>query len=66
MEKMAMKILSMIDSVRYTVRDIDALAWYLVYNSDKPMRRRLLILADAIVHYHNEEKERFDDDRLWD
>lgn len=53
MEKIALRILDILSDVRLTVKDIDYLAWHLVYHSPKPMQKRLLILADAIqVHHH--------------
>lgn len=53
MEKIALRILDILSDVRLTVKDIDYLAWQLIYQSPKSMQKRLLILADAIqVHHH--------------
>ena len=63
MEKLALKILDLLDDVRYTVRDLDYLAWQLVYQAPKPMQKRLVILADAIIHHHHEIQEQDDDNQ---
>jgi hypothetical protein len=55
MERIAQKILTMLDDVRWTHRDLDYLGWQLVHLSHKPMRKRLLIIAEAITFHHNEE-----------
>lgn len=60
MERLATKILTLIDDVRMTTYDLDYLAWQLVYQSPKPMQKRLLILADAIIHHHHTIKEEND------
>lgn len=63
MEKLALKILGLLDDVRYTTRDLDYLAWQLVYQAPKPMQKRLVILADAILFHHNDIKEQANDDQ---
>ena len=63
MEKLALKILDLLDDVRYTVRDLAYLAWQLVYQAPKPMQKRLVILADAIIHHHHEIQEQDDDNQ---
>jgi hypothetical protein len=54
MERLATRILGMLDDVRWTVHDIEYLGWQLVYQSPKPMQKRLAILADSIMV--NQEK----------
>ena len=61
MERMAMKILDLLDDVRMTKPDLDYLAWHLVYQAPKPMQRRLVILADAILHHNYTITEDNDD-----
>ena len=62
MEKIALKILALLDDVRLTTRDLDYLAWQLVYQAPRPMQKRLIILADAILFHHNDIiKEQNDD-----
>lgn len=61
MEKIALRILALLDDVRLTTKDIDYLAWQLVYQAPKPMQKRLIILADAILHHHHTIKEQDDD-----
>lgn len=60
-ERIATKILAMIDDVRMTTHDIDYLGWQIVYQSPKPMRKRIAILADAITHYLNTPEENDND-----
>jgi hypothetical protein len=60
MERLATKILGLLDDVRLTTHDIDYLAWQLIYQAPKPMQKRLVILADAILHHHHEQKEYHD------
>ena len=55
MERIAQKILAMLDDVRWTNRDLDYLGWQLVYQSPRPMRKRILILAEAITFHHQQE-----------
>lgn len=55
MERIAQKILTMLDDVRWTVRDLDYLGWQLVYQSPKPMRKRIVILAEAITFHHQQQ-----------
>lgn len=55
MERIAQKILAMLDDVRWTVRDLDYLGWQLVYQSPKPMRKRIVILAEAITFHHEQQ-----------
>lgn len=62
MERMAKRILDAIGDVRIGKHDLDYLAWYLVYNAPKPMQRRLIILADAIIQHHYTITEENDDD----
>jgi len=57
MEKLATKILGMIDDIRITHQDIDYLAWQMIYQAPKPMQKRLLILADALIFHHSQQKE---------
>ena len=57
MERLAQKILTMLDDVRWTNRDIDYLGWQIVYQSPRPMRRRIAILADAITFHINNDNE---------
>jgi len=57
MEKVASKILGILSDVRFTTQDLDYLAWQLVYQAPKPMQKRLLILADSIIHHHSMQKE---------
>lgn len=61
MEKIALKILALLDDVRLTAQDIDYLAWQLVYQAPRPMQKRLIILADAILHHHHTIKEQDND-----
>lgn len=63
MEKIALRILDILSDVRLTVKDIDYLAWHLVYHSPKPMQKRLLILADAIQVHHNDIMEDTNNDQ---
>jgi hypothetical protein len=60
MEKLATKILALLDDLRLTTQDIDYLAWQLIYQAPKPMQKRLVILADAILHHHSTQKEYHD------
>lgn len=60
MEKLATKILALLDDLRLTTQDIDYLAWQLIYQAPKPMQKRLVILADAILHHHSQQKEYHD------
>ena len=55
MERIAQKILAMLDDIRWTNRDLDYLGWQLVYQSPRPMRKRILILAEAITFHHEQE-----------
>lgn len=55
MERLATKILGLLDDVRLTTHDIDYLAWQLIYQAPKPMQKRLVILADAILHHHSQK-----------
>lgn len=57
MERIAQKILAMLDDIRWTNRDLDYLGWQLVYQSPRPMRKRILILAEAITFHHQQELE---------
>jgi hypothetical protein len=57
MEKTALKIIALIDSIRHTDHDMEYLAWYMVYNSHRPMRERLVILAKAILKHDFDLKE---------
>lgn len=52
MDKLATKILGLLADVRMTTQDIDYLAWQLIYQAPKPMQKRLVILADALLHHH--------------
>ena len=54
MEKIAAKILDMLDDVRYNRYDIDYIGWQLIYQSPPHMRKRVAFLAESISHYHNE------------
>lgn len=54
-ERVASKILDMLDNVRWTTHDLDYLAWQLVYQSSRPMRKRIVILAEAITFHHQQE-----------
>lgn len=60
-ERLATKILAMIDDVRMTRQDIDYLAWQLVYQSPRPMRKRILILAESITYHHEQEQAAADE-----
>lgn len=60
MEKVALKILGILSDVRFTTQDLDYLAWQLVYQAPKPMQKRLLIIADGIIHHHSQQKEHHD------
>jgi len=60
MERLATKMLALLDDIRLTHQDIDYLAWQLIYQAPKPMQKRLLILADAIIHHHSQQKEYHD------
>lgn len=60
MERLATRILGLLDDIRLTHQDIDYLAWQLIYQAPKPMQKRLIILADAIIFHHNEQKEHHD------
>lgn len=62
MERIAKRILDMLDDVRLTKNDLDYLAWHLVYHAPKPMQRRLVILADAIIHHNYTITEENDND----
>lgn len=55
MERLATKILGLLDDIRLTNHDIDYLAWQLIYQAPKPMQKRLVILADAILHHHSQK-----------
>ena len=57
MEKLAAKILTMIDDLRLNTHDLDYLGWQLVYQSPKSMRKRIAILADAITYHINNEQQ---------
>lgn len=60
MERLAAKILALIDDVRYTYRDMDYLAWQIVQQSPRPMIKRVRYLAQAII-MHLEEMDNEDD-----
>lgn len=60
-ERLATKILGLIDDVRMTRQDIDYLAWQIVYQSPKPMRKRVLILAESITYHHEQEQAAADE-----
>lgn len=57
MERLATKILALIDDVRWSRHDIDYLAWQIVYQSPRGIRKRVAILADAITFHVNNDKE---------
>ena len=57
MERLALKILDLLDDVRLTTHDIDYLAWQLIYQAPKPMQKRLVILADAILFHHTHKDD---------
>lgn len=61
-ERVATKILTMIDDVRWSRHELDYLAWQLVYQSPKPMRKRIAILADAITFHINNDSEEINND----
>lgn len=61
MEKVATKILGILADVRFTTQDLDYLAWQLVYQAPKPLQKRLLIIADGIIHHHSIQKENEND-----
>lgn len=65
MEKIAMKILALLDDVRYTKQDVDYLAWQLIYQAPKPMQKRLVILADAILIHNHQMQEQDNDNYLF-
>jgi hypothetical protein len=59
-ERVATKILAMIDDVRWSRHELDYLAWQIVTQSPRPMRRRIAILADAITFHINNDNEEND------
>ncbi len=61
MERLATKILTIIDDVRWSRQDIDYLAWQIVYQSPRAIRKRIAILADAITFYINNDEEEASD-----
>jgi hypothetical protein len=61
MERLALKILALLNDLHITNADLDNLGWQLVYQSNKPMRKRLVILADAILFHHYQETAREND-----
>jgi hypothetical protein len=61
MEKVATKILGILSDLRFTHQDIDYLAWQMIYQAPKPMQKRLLILADALIFHHAQQKENDND-----
>lgn len=61
-ERVATKILTMIDDVRWSRHELDYLAWQIVSQSSKPMRRRIAILADAITYHINNDDEETNND----
>jgi hypothetical protein len=62
MERLARKIIDMLDDVRMTKNDLDYLAWHLIWQAPKPMQKRMVFLADAIIR-HNYEIEETNDDQ---
>jgi len=66
MDRVATKILALIDDVRLTVNDIEYLGWQLVYQSPKPMQKRLAVLADSMIHSQAKMDEQMEgQDGLW-
>ena len=66
MERVAAKILAAIDDVRWTIHDIEYLGWQLVYQSPKPMQKRLAVLADSIMTSQAKMDEQLEgQDELW-
>jgi hypothetical protein len=57
MERLATKILTLIDDIRWSRHDLDYLAWQIVYQSPRPIRKRVAILAEAITFHINNDKE---------
>jgi hypothetical protein len=57
MERTASKMLDLMSDVRLTNHDINYLGWQLVYQSNRVMLKRILILADSINFYNNEIQE---------
>jgi hypothetical protein len=64
-ERVADKILAMIDDVRWSHHDIDYLAWQLVQKSNRPMLRRLVDLSVAIIQHNDNMIKDEDDNTLW-
>lgn len=60
-EKVADKILDMLDNVRWTKHEIDYLAWSIVNKSSAPIMRRVVYLSNRIIHHHNTFQESTDD-----
>jgi hypothetical protein len=65
MERVAAKILTMLDDVRWTVNDIEYLGWQMVYQSPKPMQKRLAVLADSMMTSQAKMDECEGQDGLW-
>ena len=65
MEKIADKILDLIDDVRWTKHELDYLAWTLINQSPAPLRRRVQYLGERLIHHHNTTEEHHEQDRLF-
>jgi hypothetical protein len=65
MERVANKILSMLDDVRWSPHDIEYLAWQMVYQSPKSMQKRLAVLADGLMQSQAKMDEQEEQDGLW-
>lgn len=61
MERIAQKIIALIDDVRWSSHDIDYLAWQIVSLSPKPMLRRVVYLAEAIIFHNQQMQEEHND-----
>ena len=66
MQRLAEKIITLIDDVRMTNHDLDALAWNLINLSPQPMQKRLAILAENITYYNARYQEKYNDNYTQD
>jgi hypothetical protein len=65
MERIALKILALLNDMGITNADLDNLAWQMVYQANRPLRKRIVILADAILFHHATMKNEEDQDGLF-